>query len=126
MNQPVTRFEDLVAWQNARMLTNQVYVVTGGGPFNKDFGLKDQMRRAAVSIMANVAEGFERSKRTEFHQFLSIAKGSCGELRSHLYVAADAGYLNTEEFAALSSQVTEFGRIIGGLRASVERLRDGK
>jgi four helix bundle protein len=98
VNQPVARFEELVAWQKARSLTSQIYRATETGTISRDFGLKDQLRRAAVSIMANIAEGFERGKPTEFHQFLSIAKGSCGELRSHLYVAVDAGYLDKLSF----------------------------
>src|SRR5438309_740436 len=104
----------------------QIYQVTESGALSRDFGLKDQLRRAAVSIMSNVAEGFERGRPSEFHQFLSIAKGSCGELRSHLYVAVDAGCIEREVFASLQMQVEEVGRILGGLRASVERKRDGR
>src|SRR5262249_59171627 len=98
MSQPLTRCEDLVAWQKARSLTTQIYLVTETGAISRDFGLKDQMRRAAVSIMANVAEGFERGKPSEFHQFLSMAKGSCGELRSHLCVAVDVGYIDGDQY----------------------------
>lgn len=73
------KFEDLIAWQKAREMTKVVYRVTTSGPFAKDFGLRDQVRRAAVSVMSNLAEGFERGGRSEFHQFLSIAKSSCAE-----------------------------------------------
>lgn len=81
------KFEDLVAWQKARELTRAVYQVSASGAFAKDFGLRDQVRRSAVSVMSNLAEGFERGSRSEFHQFLSIAKASCAELRSQFYVA---------------------------------------
>jgi four helix bundle protein len=116
----VERFEDLQAWQKARQLTKEIYSVTSQGKFTRDFGLTSQIQRASVSIMANIAEGFERFKRTEFHQFLSIAKASCAEVRSHLYVALDAGYLDEPTFERLQQSATEVSRILGRLRASVE------
>jgi four helix bundle protein len=119
----VQRFEDLIAWQKARQLTATIYEVTNTGTFARDFGLKDQIRRAALSVMSNIAEGFERGKAGEFHQFLCIAKGSCGELRSQLYTAFDATHLSEEEFGRLYDLACEVGRIIGGLRAAVERNR---
>ena len=82
----VRYFEDLEVWKEARRLTNEVYATTRDTGFSKDFGLRDQIRRAAVSVMSNVAEGFERGGNQEFVQFLYIAKGSCGEVRSQLYV----------------------------------------
>jgi len=115
----IERFEDLVAWQKARVLTQTVYAITRDRSFAKDIGLSSQVQRAAVSIMANIAEGFERNRSGEFHQFLSVAKGSCAEVRSHLYAAHDAGYLNKAHFTELLGQAEEVGRIIGGLRASV-------
>src|SRR4051794_25393364 len=124
MSESIRRFEDLIAWQKARNLTAKVYQVTRLAPFVKDYALCNQIQRAAVSVMANVAEGFERGKRTEFHQFLCIAKGSCGEVRSHLYVALDSGYLNSEGFQALSALANETSRIIGGLRSAVQLQRD--
>ena len=123
MSIKIERFEDFIAWQKARKLTSNVYKASNLGKFASDFGLKDQIRRAAISIMSNIAEGFERGRPTEFHQFLSIAKGSCAELRSQLYIALDAGYLNDTEFVVLMSQAVEVGRILGGLRASVGRRR---
>jgi four helix bundle protein len=119
----VERFEDLIAWQKARALTAEIYRVTNQKDFGRDFGLRDQIRRAAVSVMSNVAEGFERNRPTEFHQFLSVAKASCGEVRSQLYVALDAGYLDLSSFEILRSQAEEVSRITGGLRASVARSR---
>ena len=124
MSDKVERFEELIAWQKARALTRDVYNFTGQGRFSKDFGLKDQMRRAAVSIMSNIAEGFERGKPSEFHQFLSIAKASCAELRSQLYIVLDAEYIDEDLFNQLMLRATEVGRIIGGLRSAVERKRD--
>ena len=123
MSEPIARFEDFIAWQKARTLTAQIYAVTGNGEFTRDYGLRDQLRRASVS-MANIAEGFERGRPAEFHQYLSVAKASCAELRSHLYVALDAQYLTKEDFSHLKSEAEEAGRILGGLRASVQRRRD--
>jgi four helix bundle protein len=89
----IERFEDLIAWQKARELTKQIYTVTGKKPFSADFGLREQIQRAAVSIMSNLAEGFERGSSSEFHQFIVIAKASCAEVRSQLYTALDIGYI---------------------------------
>jgi four helix bundle protein len=124
MSKRIERFEDFVAWQKARELTAAIYKATSEGNFARDYGLKDQIRRAAVSIMSNIAEGFERGRSSEFHQFLSIAKASCAELRSQLYVALDAGYLAEEDFSRLMAMAIEVGQIVGGLRKSVEQRRD--
>ena len=120
----IERFEDLVAWQKARTLTTHIYRMTQEGPFARDFGLRDQIRRASVSIMANIAEGFERGNRAEFHQFLSIAKASCAEVRSHLYVASDIGYVSASQFLDLQSEAEEVTRILAGLRKAVAKRRD--
>jgi four helix bundle protein len=117
----VQKFEDLVAWQKARLLTKRIYELTATENFSKDFGLKAQIQRAAVSAMSNIAEGFERSGMPEFHQFLVIAKGSCAEVRSQLYIALDIGYITEAEFDETSLLAVEVGKIIGGLRASVKR-----
>jgi four helix bundle protein len=119
----IERFEDLTAWRKARLLTKEIYRVTKQGAFSRDFGLSGQIQRAAVSIMSNIAEGFERRTPSEFHQFLTIAKGSCAELRSQLYVALDVGYLTPEDFDRLLQQAEEVARVIGGLRSSVEKRR---
>src|SRR5664279_745594 len=95
------QFEDLVVWQEARGLVNEVYKVTKQGPFRRDFSLRDQITRAAISSMSNIAEGFERGSRREFIQFLNIAKGSTGEVRSQLYVALDQEYVNQKMFEKL-------------------------
>ena len=117
------RFEDLIAWQKARELTKKVYEVTGNGHFARDFGLRDQVRRSSVSIMANIAEGFERARQAEFHQFLIIAKSSCAELRSHLDVAHDAKYVDAIVFNDLMSFAQEVSPVLGGLRSAVQRRR---
>jgi four helix bundle protein len=122
----VERFEDLVAWQKARALTAAIYAATSANGLARDLGLRGQIQRAAVSIMSNIAEGFERGKLTEFHQSLSVAKGSCGELRAQLYAALDAGYFDSDDFDRLFAQAEEVARIIGALRAAVERKRDRK
>lgn len=109
------KFEDIEAWQRARELTREIYTVSNANPFSKDFGLRDQIRKASVSIMSNIAEGFERGGTNEFVQFLSIAKGSCGEARSQLYVALDQGYVSKKTFSALFAMATEISRMIAGL-----------
>jgi len=126
MAQRVERFEDLIAWQKARQLTVEIYRITAHGEFARDFGLRDQIRRAAVSVMSNIAEGFDRGSRGEFHQFLVVAKASCAEVRSQLYVAQDVGYIVQEVFSNLNSNTDELSRILGGLRAAVQKQRDQK
>ncbi|MGI8690796.1 MAG: four helix bundle protein [Thermomicrobiales bacterium] len=120
----IERFEDLFAWQKARELTRVIYQVTQRGKFAKDYGLANQIQRASVSIMSNVAEGFDRGGRAEFHQFLSIAKASCAETRSLLYVALDAEYLNQPTFDRLIERADEVIRIVAGLRSKVAQQRD--
>lgn len=92
------RFEDLEVWQKAKELTNLIYRLSSSGSFARDFGLRDQMRRASISVMSNIAEGFESQTQALFIQFLSRAKGSSGELRSQLYIAVDQEYITTAEF----------------------------
>jgi four helix bundle protein len=95
------QFEDLAVWQEARQIVGVIYAMSKQRAFNQDFGLRDQIRRAAVSTMSNVAEGFERGTRKEFVQFLNIAKGSNGEVRSQLHVALVQKYISEEEFTTL-------------------------
>ncbi len=113
------RFQDLVAWQKARLLTREIYAVTRTREFAQDRSLADQTRRAAVSVMANLAEGFERRRRAEFFRFVEIAKASCAEVLSHLYVALDAGYVSRSDVQTLESKVDEVQRVLGGLRRSL-------
>lgn len=120
----IQRFEDLIAWQKARDLVGEIYETTRDGPFARDLGLSSQIQRAAVSVMSNIAEGFERARPGEFQRFLSMGKGSCAEVRSQLYVAFDIGYLNRARFEALLAKAEEVGRLVGGLRTSVLRKRE--
>jgi four helix bundle protein len=122
----VEKFEDHITWQKARVLTREIYTVTRQGTFAKDKNLTNQLQRSAISVMSNIAEGFERGRRAEFHQFTSIAKSSCGELRSQLYTALDVGYLTDEGFNKLMLLAEELGRILGGLRASLETQKTGR
>lgn len=122
----IERFEDLIAWQKARVLTNAIYQATRKEAFVKDFGLSGQIQRAAVSIMSSTAEGFERDSPNEFHHFLIIARASCAEVRSQLYVAYDIGYLEEGEFDQLMSQTLEVVRIISGLRTYIASRRKPK
>jgi len=111
----IERFEDIQAWQKGRELAAAIYSITSGGEFSRDFGLRDQVRRATVSIMSNIAEGFERAGDKEFRQFLALAKGSTGELRSQLYVALDAGFIQQDEFSRLYALGGEIARMLNGL-----------
>jgi four helix bundle protein len=104
----IKNFEDLEIWKDARVLTRGIYQLTSSPKFSKDFGLRDQIRRASVSIMSNIAEGFERGGNQEFIQFLYVAKGSCGEVRSQLYAAMDQNYLDQ--------------KVVGDLLTSLKRL----
>jgi four helix bundle protein len=117
----IQKFEDIEAWQKARELTNAVYSCSGKGAFAKDFGLRDQIRRAAVSIMSNIAEGFERSGSAEFSQFLAIAKGSAGEVEAQLYVAFDQGYINQEQFDSIKSAASSTKKLIAGFMNYLKR-----
>ena len=123
MKKKVERFEDLVAWQKARVMASTIYKLSFSGPIAKDFTFCGQMRSAALSVPSNIADGFERGGRAEFHQFLSIAKASCAELRTQLYIANDIGYLDADTTSTLLVSATEVGRIIGGLRRAVAAQR---
>ena len=119
----IERFEDLIAWQKARQLTKRVYLASREGPFAQDFGMCHQIRKSALSVPSNIAEGFERGSRAQFQHFLTIAKGSCAELRTQLYVAHDVGYIDEATVTAMLRDAEEVGRIVGGLRSAVARQR---
>jgi four helix bundle protein len=112
----IKRFEDILAWQEARMLVKGVYHITLEGAFTKDFGLRDQLQRAAVSVMANIAEGFDCESRVEFARFLGIARRSAVEMQSLLYVAVDNGYISNETFNKEYSQADKVKALSGGLK----------
>ena len=117
----ITKFEDINAWTRARKLANRVYELSDEGRFSRDFALRDQMRRAVISILSNIAEGFERGGNKEFIQFLAHAKGSAGELKAQLYLALDRRYLTAKQFEELSREAVEVGRMIGGLMDYLKR-----
>jgi len=94
----ITRFEEIEAWQTARELTKLIYSLTEESKFARDFGLKDQIRRASVSIMSNISEGFESQTQAQFIRYLGIAKASAGEVRSQIYVSRDLDYISQEQF----------------------------
>lgn len=110
----IEQFEDIKGWQLGRELVRKIYEVTRSGEFSRDFGLSDQIRRAAVSVMSNIAEGFERNSTKEFIQFLYIARGSAGEVRSQLYVALDLGYVTEIAFGELLMKAEETSKAIFG------------
>ena len=124
----VEQFEDLEVWQKSRDLVREVYRLTSDGRFSADWTLRNQIRQAALSVMANIAEGFERGGNREFLQFLAIAKGSCGETRSHLVAAQDQEYVSEDAFTEARERALEVSRMISGLMGHLRRssLRGSK
>jgi four helix bundle protein len=122
-NESARVFEDIFAWQKARHLTKRIYELTRSDRFSRDFGLASQTQRAAVSVMANIAEGYDRRGSVEFAHFLGYAKGSCGELRSNLYVALDIGYLTADEFSEIRTLSDEVSFLIQRLITSLRKPR---
>lgn len=116
----IRRFEDIQAWQAARALATIVYDLSGTVGFSRDFGLRDQARRAAVSMMANVAEGFDSRSNGEFIQFLYYALRSASELQSHFYVAMDQGYVSDSQFARVYEDASKVKSMVFGF---IEYLR---
>lgn len=112
---PVIRFEELECWQRAKSLAVELYAISNSGEFGKDFGFKDEIRRAAVSIPSNIAEGKERETIAEFIRYLYIAKGSAGELKTQLLIAQDIGYLDHENSKELTLKVDNVSAMIGAL-----------
>jgi four helix bundle protein len=117
MGTKFTTFEDIIAWQKANALTKEIYLVFKNC---RDYSFRDQIQRAVISITNNIAEGYERKGNKEFSQFLFIAKGSCGEVRSMLYSALEIGYINKEEFNKFKSQTVEISRMLSGLIMSLK------
>jgi four helix bundle protein len=119
----IERFEDIHAWQKARELIREVYSATNDGLFARDFGLRDQIRRAAVSIMLNIAEGFARKTSREFCQFLVIAHGSVAEVQAAHYVALDQSYITGEQFKKLYNIADETSKMIIGFSSYLGKLK---
>jgi four helix bundle protein len=111
----------LIAWQKAREVVVEIYRVTNSGSFSKDFGLRDQCRKSSVSVVSNIAEGFERKGNKEFVQFLWITLGSLGELQTQLYIASDIQYIQPSEADQLKTKIHEIKKIIGGLIAYLKK-----
>lgn len=121
LNSRIRSFEDLVVWQKSMAFVKVIYVVTEEGGLRRDFGLKDQLRRAAVSIPTNIAEGFERSSRKEYLFFLNIAKGSAGEVRSLCRVASDVGYLKPSTYEELRGTAVIISRLLFSQIESIKK-----
>lgn len=123
----ITRFEEIEAWKTARQLTNMVYNFGNQAGFNKDFGLRDQIRRASVSVMSNIAEGFESRTDTQFINFLGMAKASAGEVRAQLYIAFDQKYITEEQFkeayALAQASARQIAKFIAYLETNPRKRR---
>jgi four helix bundle protein len=111
----IEKFENIEAWKSAREITRLIYQISSTGDFSKDFALINQIRRASISVLSNIAEGFERGGDNKFIQFLTIAKGSCGEVRAQLYVAFDQDYIDKEQFLLVQNKLLETSRMLSGL-----------
>ncbi len=111
----VKKFEELDIWKRARELIKDIYKMTYTEKFARDWGLKDQIRRASISVMSNIAEGFDSGSKPEFARFLSIARRSLSEIQSQLYVASDQSYIGQKEFSLLYNETEEIRRMITGL-----------
>ncbi len=122
MPKKIESFEDLLVWQKGMKIVKQVYLITRDGKLSKDFGLRDQLRGAALSIPSNIAEGFERASRKEYLNFLNIAKGSAGEVRSLLRVAMEIGYLEEPQYYELHEMIMELSRYLSNQIKSLKKL----
>jgi len=120
----ISHFEDIRGWQEARGLTQEIYLLTSQPPFSRDFGLCDQIRRASASIMANIAEGFDCESKIEQSRFFGYARRSAVEVQSLLYVALDAEYINQETFTSLYQQANKAKALIGGFKRSLENRQE--
>jgi four helix bundle protein len=109
----ITKFEDLKIWQIALKITKEIYDITSKKEFSKDFSLRDQIRRAIISVSSNIVEGFEKNNNNEFIRFLKIAKGSIGEVKNQLYIALAVNYINQEEFEKLNNELIELTNQVG-------------
>lgn len=116
----ITRFEDLIVFQKALELSKEVYLATSGGSFSKDWGLRDQIRRASVSILSNIAEGFGKYSNPEFRKYLAIANGSSFEVRAQIHLSREIGYLGGLEAEMLIGRCEEISRLIGALRVRMK------
>lgn len=109
------KVEDIEAWREAKAIAVTIYKLTSTGPWARDYGLRDQIRRACVSIACNIAEGFARETQTEFCRFLAIARGSAAEAKTQMYIALEIGYVDKQSFDAIYAQLDKVCRMITGL-----------
>lgn len=126
MNKKVECFEDLNVWETARELVRLIYTFTRKKNFLRDYSLVDQIRRSSISIMSNIAEGFERGSNKEFVQFLYVAKGSCGEVRSQIYVALDQQYISEDEFAKAKEECLKISGMVSNFIRYLKSSSIGK
>jgi len=119
----IKKFEEIIAWQKARELNAKIYFITNNAAISKDYGLRDQMRRSSISVMSNIAEGFERKGDKEFLRFLSISKSSCAELKSQLYAAYDVKLISVEDFEMLISGADEVSKLIQGFKSYLKKSK---
>jgi four helix bundle protein len=122
MPKKIESFEDLLVWQKGLKLVKEVYLITKDGRLNKDFALRDQLESAALSIPGNISEGFERASRKEYLNFLNIAKGSVGEVRSLLWVASEIGYLEKPQYHEMQEMILELSRYLSNQIKSLKKL----
>ena len=119
----IVKFEDLKIWRLSLKITRAVYDITSKGKFSRDFGLRDQIRRAIVSVSSNIVEGFEKSNNNEFIRYLGIAKGSVGEVRNQLYIALTVGYISQSEFDIFNKQLLDLSKQIGSFITYLKKKR---
>jgi four helix bundle protein len=119
----IKNFEDIEAWKEARNLNKLVYQISRKDPFRKDFGLTGQIQRASITVMANIAEGFDRQSDKEFIHYLNIASSSASEIQSHLYAALDLAYIKEDQFKILYDQTTKVKKLINGFIAYLKGKR---
>ena len=122
----ITKFEELPIWKLSLQFTREIYDLTNLPKFNKDFGLRDQIRRAMISVSSNIVEGFEKNNNNEFIRYLKIAKGSVGEVRSQLYIALAIGYISQEQFDKINQDLEDLANQVGGFIVYLEKQRSNK
>jgi len=122
----IDRFEELEVWKVSMALCSEIYKLTNSEYFSKDFGLKDQIRRSAVSVPSNISEGYERDSKRQFLYFLVIAKGSCGELRTQLIIARNLNYLGEDEFMKINEQCLSTSKQLAGFISYLKKYEEKK
>lgn len=122
----IQKFEDLPIWKLSFIITKEIYDITAKEKFSKDFGLRDQIRRAVVSISSNIVEGFEKNNNNEFVRFLKIAKGSVGETRNQLYISIAVGYISQAEFDGINEKLQDLAAQIGGFIVYLQKKKENR